>query len=174
MAFNHILKCPEQFNVLMLGYGAINSGALSVAYALGAKVKILRKREYRFIRHHLKNKDIVINGLSWPKYHRDRKDFLITRRMLRLLNKGAVVLDLAVDYPGPIETTRATSLENPFYYVDGVKHVCIYGYPGLAPISSSARYSKQILPVLLEIAGAGFKNLPSYIRKEVIVQTFSR
>lgn len=167
LAFNHALKSPRECSVLVLGYGAIASGALSIAYSLGAKVKILRRQEHKFIRHHLKNKDIVVNGISWPKQHRDKKDYLVTRKMLSLLNKGATILDLAVDYPGPIETTRATFLDDPFYFVDGVKHICIYGYPGLSPISSSERYSRQILPILLEIARGGLKKAPPYIKKAV-------
>lgn len=168
LAFRHALKSPRECNVLILGYGTVASGALTVAYSLGAKVKILRKREYKFIEHHLKDKDIVVNGICWPKSKRDKKERLISRDMLKLLNPGAIVLDLAVDQPGPIETTRPTLLRNPSYFVDGIRHICVYGYPGLAPISSSNRYSKQILPILLNIANNGLENASSYVKKAVI------
>ncbi len=169
LAFKEALKSPRDCNILCLGYGEIATGALSVAFSLGARIKILRKSEYAFIKQHLKNKDIVINGIRWPKEYRDKKFYLITRDMLKFLNPGAVILDLAVDFPGPIETTRPTQLARPSYIVDGVKHICIYGYPGLSPISSSQRYSKQILPILLEIANKGLSKVPSYIKKAVIV-----
>jgi len=168
LAFSYALKSPEDCNVLALGYGTIATGAIKVACSLGATIKILRKREYEFIEHHLKGRDIVVNGTSWPKTKRDKKEYLITRDMLRLLNPGAVVLDLAVDYPGPIETTRPTLLNKPSYSVDGIRHICIYGYPGLSPISSSIRYSKQILPIILEITNKGLDNLPEYIKRAVI------
>lgn len=168
LAFNHALKSPDECNVLVLGYGAIATGAIKVACSLGATIKILKKREYRFITYHLNNKDIVVNGTSWPKSKRDKKEYLITKDMLKLLNPGAVILDLAVDHPGPIETTRPTQLDQPSYFVDEIRHICIYGYPGLSPISSSARYSKQILPILLEITNRGLRNLPKYIKKAVV------
>lgn len=168
LAFSYALKSPYDCNVLVLGYGTTATGAIKVACSLGAKVKILRKREYEFITHHLKGKDIVVNGVSWPKTKRDKKEYLITRDMLKLLNPGAIVLDLAVDHPGPIETTRPTLLNSPSYFVDGIRHICIYGYPGLSPISSSIRYSKQILPILLEIANRGLNNLPEYIKRAAI------
>lgn len=168
LAFRYALKSPEECNVLVMGYGQIATGAIKIACSLGAKVKILRKSEYVFIRYHLKNKDIVVNGISWPKTKRDKKERLISKDMLKLLNPGAVILDLAVDYPGPIETTRPTYLNNPSYFVDGIRHICVYGYPGLSPISSSARYSKQVLPILLEITKHGVDNLPKYIKNALI------
>lgn len=168
LAFQCAMKSPGECKILVLGYGNIASGALSVAYSLGAEVKILRKSEYKNIRHHLKGKDMVVNGICWPKNLRGKKVHLITKDMLNDLNKGAVVLDLAVDFPGPIETCRPTLLNKPYYYVDGVKHICIFGYPGLAPISSSQRYSRQALPLVLDIARYGLENTPPYIKRAII------
>lgn len=167
-AFCKAMKSPCDCNVLMLGYGAIASGALEVTHALGANVKILRKVEYRYIKHHLVGKDIIVNGISWPKYHRDRKDYIITKSMLKLLNKGAILLDLSVDYPNPIQTCRPTQLNEPFYYVNGIMHICIYGYPGLAPISSAQRYSSQICPLLIDIANNGVKKADISIRHAIV------
>ncbi len=167
-AFCESMKLPQDCNVLVLGYGTIASGALKVAYSLGAKVKILRKREYKHIKYHLKGKDIVVNGLAWPKCHRDRKDYIITKKMLKLLNRGAIILDLSVDYPNPIQTCHPTQLNKPYYYVNGVKHIAIYGYPGLAPISSVQRYSKQICPFIIDIANNGLKKCNISIRKAIV------
>lgn len=168
LALRHSMKSPRECKVLVLGYGNIAGGALGVAYALGAEVKILRKSEYKDIRHHLHGKDIVVNGIRWPKNLRDKKVHLVTKDMLKYLNKGAVVLDLAVDFPGPIETCRPNTLNKPSYYVEGVRHICIFGYPGLAPISSSHRYSKQVLPLVLDIARYGLENAPAHIKRAVI------
>lgn len=165
MAFLHSPKSPRDCNILVLGYGQIATGALRTAFALGAKVKILRKSEYKYIRHQLRGKDIVVNGISWPKKKRDKKEYLITKDMLKLLNPGAVILDLSVDFPNPIETCRPTRLDKPFFLVAGLKHIGIYGYPGLAPVSSSKQYSSQILPVLKDIVKFGLKHAPAYIKK---------
>jgi len=167
-AFYLAEKSPCDCHVLVLGYGDVASGALRVAYSLGARVKILRKNKYRHIKEVLRNIDIVVNGIQWPKEKRDKKEYLITRDMLGLLNKGAVILDLSVDYPNPIECCRPSPHSKPVYIVDEVKCMSIYGYPRLVPISSSQQYSKQVLPILLKIASMPLSKLPKSIRGAVI------
>ncbi len=163
--FNLTMKLPDECNVLVLGYGKVASGAIDVANSLGAEVKILRKKEYKDIAYHLKNIDILVNGISWPKYHRDRKDYVITRNMLKLLNPGAVIVDISVDYPNPIETCRPTYPNDPWYEVDGVKHICIYGYPALMPISSSQRYSRQVVNFVIDIAENGIRKMSTPLKR---------
>lgn len=167
-AFYLAQKSPSDCSILVLGYGAISSGALRVAFSLGAKVKILRKQEYPYIKHFLKDKDIVINGIQWPKEKRERKEYLITTDMFSFLNRGAIVLDLSVDYPNPIEPCHPSSLDEPVYEISGIKCVSIYGYPRLAPISSSRQYSKQILPILLKIASTPLGDLPKSIKNAIV------
>ncbi|MCK5215392.1 MAG: hypothetical protein KAR05_08575 [Candidatus Omnitrophica bacterium] len=167
-AFHLAEKSPCDCNVLVLGYGSVASGALKVAFGLGAKVKILRKQEYPHIKQFIKDKDIVVNGIQWPKGRRDKREYLITKDMFSLLNRDAVILDLSVDYPNPIEPCRPSLLNKPVYKIDGIKCVSIYGYPRLAPVSSSQRYSKQVLPVLLKIASTSFGKLPKSIKNAVI------
>lgn len=169
MAFHLAEKIPPDCNVLVLGYGDIASGALNIAFKLGANIKILRKSEYRYIRHFLRKKDIVVNGIKWPKEKRDNRVYVITRKMLSLLNKGGIILDLSVDYPNPIETCHPTLLDKPVYEIDGIRHISIFGYPGLAPISSARIYSRQILAILLRIASNHIDRLPKYIRKALII-----
>ena len=167
-AFQLADKIPSDCGVLVLGYGAIASGALRVAHSLGAKVKILRRSEYPHIKHFVRNKDIVVNGIIWPKEKRERREYLITRDMFSLFNKGAIILDLSVDYPNPVETCHPTLIDKPFYEVDGIRHISIFGYPGLAPVSSAKRYSKQVLPILLRIASTPLGKLPNYIKNAII------
>lgn len=168
MAFHLAKKIPAECNVLVLGYGSVAQGALKVAFNLGAKVKILRKSEYRYIRNFVRNKDIVANAICWPREKRDDREYLITKDMLCLLNKGAVILDLSVDYPSPIETSHPTLIDRPSYEVNGITHIGIFGYPGLSPVSSSTRYSHQILPILLKIASVPLERLPLYLKKALI------
>lgn len=167
-AFHLAQKSPGDCNILVLGYGAIASGALKVAFSLGAKVKILRKQEYPYIKQFIKDKDIVVNGIQWPKEKRARKEYLITKDMFSLLSRGAVVLDLSVDYPNPIEPCRPSLLKEPVYEINGIKCVSIYGYPKSVPISSSRRYSKQVLPILLKIASTPLRELPKSIKDAII------
>lgn len=169
MAFHLAKKSPCECKVLILGYGAVASGAISVAFSLGARLKILRKSEFRYIRHFLRNVDILVNGISWPKEERDKKNYLLTRPMLKLMNKQAIILDLSVDFPNIIQTCHPTLIDKPVYSVDGIRHISIFGYPVLAPISSCVRYSRQVLPILFKIAQAKkIERLPAYLRRAVI------
>jgi len=169
MAFHLAKQSPQDCNVLLLGYGSVSSGALKVACGLGANVRILRKSEFKAIRHFLRGKDIVVNGIAWPKEMRDGKEYLVTKDMLKLINRGGIILDLAVDYPNPIETCRPTLINRPTYEVEGIKHICIFGYPGLVPVSSAKRYSRQVFPLLLKMSTyASLNRLPAYIRAAMI------
>lgn len=151
-ALRFLKKVPEDVKVLMLGYGRVGSGAIKMCNRLNMKVKILRKGEYKHISHFLKGKDLLINAIAWPDEDRQNKNYVVTRSMLKNLNKCAVILDLAVDYPNPIETCKPTTLTKPWFTLDGVVHISIYGYPGLVPISSVNRYSRQTFPLVLEVA----------------------
>jgi alanine dehydrogenase len=169
MAFHLAAKSPAECKVLILGYGAVASGAINVAFSLGAKVKILRRSEFKSIRHFMRGVDILVNAIAWPKDERRQKNYLVTRRMLKLLDRHAIVLDLSVDFPNIIESCRPTLIDKPVYEVDGIRHISIFGYPVLAPVSSSERYSRQVLPILLKIAKAGNKErLPAYLKKALI------
>jgi len=169
MAYHLACKTPQDCKVLVLGYGAVSSGALEVAYSLGSKIKILRKSEFNHIRHFLRGTDILVNGIAWPKEERERKQYLLTRNDLKLLSQGAIMLDLSVDYPNPIETAHPSFINKPVYAVDGIRHISIFGYPGLVPYSSSKRYSKQVLALLLQIASTDdLENLPNSLKKAVV------
>jgi len=159
-ATRFLKKVPEEIKVLVLGYGRVGSGAIKTCNKLGMDVKILRKEEYKNIEHFMKGKDILINAIAWPDEERDNKNYIVTRSMLKKLNKGGAILDLAVDYPNPIETCKPTTLSKPWFVLDGIIHISIYGYPGLVPVSCVKRYSEQILPLVLEIANNnGIKDL---------------
>ncbi|HOK65718.1 MAG TPA: hypothetical protein PK054_07915 [Anaerohalosphaeraceae bacterium] len=167
-AFHLFEKVPWDCTVLVMGYGRVSTGAITIASKLGAKVKILRKCQYPAIEHFLRNVDILVNGISWPKEKRDKKEHVVTRSMLALMNRPAMIVDLAVDYPSPIETCRPTDMKEPTYEVDGVVHMCIYGYPALVPYSSSERYSRQLLPIILEIAEKGLEGAGQHIRRAIV------
>jgi alanine dehydrogenase len=167
-AFHLFEKVPWDCKVLIMGYGRVATGAITIASKLGANVKILRKSQYANIEHFLEGTDILVNGITWPKEKREHHEYVITRSMLGLMNRPAMVVDLSVDYPNPVETSRPTDMRDPTYEVDGVVHMGIYGYPALVPYSSSQRYSRQLLPIILEIAEKGLEEVGPAIRNAVI------
>ncbi len=154
-ALQFLNKLPNECQVLILGYGRVGGGAISMCHKLGMNVKILRKSEYKHIKHFMTGKDLIINAICWPDEERLKKNYIITKDMLKLLNPEGVILDLSVDYPNPIETCKPTTLTKPWFTEEGITHISIYGYPGLIPVSSVNRYSPQILPIILEIANNG-------------------
>jgi alanine dehydrogenase len=151
-ATRHLKKTPSEIHALVFGYGRVGSSAIRMCNMLGMQIKILRKAEYPYVEHFIQDKDLVINAIAWPEDKRHGQEFLIRREMLKRMHPGGVVLDLAVDFPSPIETSMPTTLSNPWYVEEGVIHIAIYGYPGPVPISCTQRYSKQILPSVLLLA----------------------
>ena len=159
-------------NCLILGAGVVGKGALSVLHALGAKCTVmdivpglLRDLEYEY--HHqintayctqeaiaelLPNTDMVLNCVKWPK---QRKDFLITAEMLKLMEPGSVLVDISNDEPGAIETSRATHHDDPRYVVNGVVHYCVSNIPGAVANTTSVALAGETLPMLLNILNNG-------------------
>lgn len=167
-AFNMFEKVPWDCKVLVMGYGRVSTGAITIASKLGAKVKILRRSQYPAIEHFLRGTDILVNGITWPAEKRERREYVVTRPMLKLMNRPAMIVDLSVDYPNPVETSHPTDMREPSYEIDGVVHIGIYGYPALAPYSSSERYSRQLLPIILEIARKGLDQVGPAIKRAIV------
>lgn len=160
--------------VLVLGAGVVGIQAAKMAAGLGAHVTILdinMKRlryvndvmpshvvtefssEYN-IRRHIKNHDLIVGavlvtGGKAPK--------LITRDMLKEMNPGTVIVDVAVDQGGCFETTRATTHEDPTYIIDDVVHYCVANMPGAVPYTSTLALTNVTLPYVLKIANLGWE-----------------
>mgnify|MGYP001560344263 FL=1 len=111
---------------------------------------------------------MLVNGIAWPKEMRDCKVYVVTRDMLKLMSRPAMIIDLSADYPSPIETCRPTNMKTPLFETEGVVHMGIHGYPALAPLSSSMRYSQQLLPIILEIASKGLANVGPHIANAIV------
>lgn len=167
-AFHLFEKVPWDCKVLIMGYGRVSTGAITIASKLGATVKILRKSQYPYIEHFLEGTDILVNGITWPREKRESHEYVVTRPMLRHMNRPGMIVDLSVDYPNPVETSRPTDMREPTYEVDGIVHMGIYGYPALVPYSSSERYSRQLLPIILEIASKGLDGVQPAIRNAIV------
>ncbi|UCG34759.1 MAG: hypothetical protein JSW17_04500 [Candidatus Omnitrophota bacterium] len=157
---------PSRCLVKIMGYGNVACGAIQCAARKFARVIILHKKDFPNMREHIPETDILVNAINWPMQMRG-KVFFITRDMIKLFKKGAVLLDLVSNPAGqsPIETMHPTSLDDISYVVDGVIHTSCWAWPGLDPVNISKRYSIQVAPILKEIADNGIDNLPQYIKE---------
>lgn len=160
--------------VLVIGAGVVGVQAAKMAAGLGASVVVLdinMKRlryvndvmpphvitefsnEYK-IRRHIKNADLIIGavlvaGAKAPK--------LIKRDMLKDMQHGTVMVDVAVDQGGCFETTKPTTHENPTYVVDDVLHYCVTNMPGAVPYTSTLALTNVTFPFVKTIADLGWK-----------------
>ena len=156
---------PFECVVKIMGYGHLAYGAIQCAARKFARIIILNKQDFKNMREHIPGTDILVNAINWPMEKRGQ-EFIITRDMLILFKKGAIILDLISNPPGqsPIETMHPTTLDNISYIVDNIIHTSCWGWPGVDPVNISKRYSLQVASILKEIADTEIDNLPEYIR----------
>ena len=100
----------------------------------------------------LKVSDVVINCILWPKH---RKDHLINREDLKLMKKSAMIIDVACDDEGAVETCRSTSHDDPVYYEEGILHYCVDNIPSAFARTASTMLCNATLPYLLMMADMG-------------------
>lgn len=156
---------------VILGLGGVGRGALRTLLglgmaAVGLDVNTAARRDAQlqwcrsdFIADHidalplyLKEADLVLNCVLWDK---GRADHLITRHMLKDMKRGAVIVDIACDPAGAIETSRPTTWQDPVYEVDRIRHFCVDNIPAAVPVTASAGYAAAILPFVKLIAKHG-------------------
>jgi len=94
----------------------------------------------------------VIGGVLIPGATAPR---IVTRAMVAGMKKGAVIVDVAIDQGGCVETARPTSHSNPSFVVDGVVHYCVTNMPGAVPHTSTLALTNSTFPYLLRIANLG-------------------
>ena len=160
--------------VLILGAGIVGTEAAKMAAGLHANVTIMDinldrlrhlanvlpanvtmvfSNEYN-IRHELPRTDLIIGAVLIPGA---KAPHLITREMLGEMRDGTVVIDVAVDQGGCIETCHPTTHEDPTYVIDGVIHYCVANMPGAVPFTSTLALTNATFPYLLQIAQKGWK-----------------
>ena len=165
--------------VVILGGGVVGANAAKMAAGLGARVVILDKNldrlrylddvmeanvitmksnEYN-IREALKNADLVVGAVLVPG---GKAPHLINRKMLKTMKPGSVIVDVAIDQGGCVETSRPTCPSEPTYEVDGVIHYCVANMPGCVPRTSTYALTNATLPYILELANYGY---PQALRK---------
>ncbi len=160
--------------VLILGGGIVGTQAAWMAAGLGAdvtimdvslprmryladvmpaNVKTMMSNEYN-VRKMIKNHDLIIGAVLIPGA---KAPHLITRDMLKEMLPGTVVVDVAVDQGGCIETCKPTTHENPTYIIDDVVHYCVANMPGAVPYTSTLALTNATLPYAMQLAEKGWK-----------------
>lgn len=161
--------------VVIVGGGVVGINSIKMAVGLGANVIVLDKNLDRLrylddifgsqiktlvsnpytVQEAIANSDLVIGAVLIPGASAPK---LITRDMLKTMQKGAVIVDVAVDQGGCIETTRPTTHSNPTFYVDDVLHYCVANMPGAVPRTSTFALTNATLPYAIKLANGGFIN----------------
>ncbi|NQT30091.1 MAG: hypothetical protein HQ596_05935 [Candidatus Saganbacteria bacterium] len=163
-------KDPATAHVKIMGYGNVAVGAIRCAARKRARVEILNRTHFTEMEKHISGTDILVDAINRP-YRRDVKKEppFVTRKMLKLLKKGSVCVDLVSNPEGhaPIETMRPTTLADPYYTVAGIYHASLWGWPGMEPETICKRYSMQLAPILKQLADKGLDHAPDFIKKAV-------
>ena len=160
--------------VLVLGGGTVGEAAARMAAGMGADVTItdislprLRQLEMELpanvhalyssehnIRKELPDVDIVIGSVLVPG---DKTPHLITHNMLKLMEKGTVLVDVAIDQGGCFETSHPTTHSDPVYEVDGILHYCVANIPGAVPYTSTMALTNATLRYAVALADKGWR-----------------
>ncbi|WP_298350137.1 alanine dehydrogenase [uncultured Dokdonia sp.] len=160
--------------VLVLGAGVVGIQAAKMAAGLGAHVTILdiSMKRLRYvndimpphvvtefsnefnIRKHIKTHDLIIGGVLIPGAKAPK---LITRDMLKEMRPGTVIVDVAVDQGGCVETSKPTTHQDPVFIIDDVVHYCVANMPGAVPYTSTVALTNVTLPYVLKLADKGWK-----------------
>ncbi len=158
--------------VTVIGAGVVGTAAVRVAVGLGAEVSVLdidqRRLSHLYDIYHggintlysnavhlektVPEADIVIGAVLRPGA---RAPVLVTRKMVAAMAEGSVVIDVAVDQGGCVETMHPTSHDDPTFRVDGVVHYGVTNMPGAVPYTSTLALASAILPYLLDLCDRG-------------------
>jgi len=158
--------------VTIIGGGIVGTNAARIALGFGAKTTLidvnlnrLRELEDVFggrlytlasnsynIAQATREADLVIGGVLIPGATAPK---LVTREMVSNMKPGAVIVDVAIDQGGCVETARPTSHSNPSYIVDGVVHYCVTNMPGAVPHTSTLALTNSTFPYVVRLANLG-------------------
>src|SRR5437764_3366498 len=160
-------------DVVIIGGGVVGTNAAKMAVGLGARVTILDTNLDRLrqlddifrgtvqtlassgahIAEAVRHADLLIGGVLIPGAAAPK---LVTRAMIKEMKKSSVIVDVAIDQGGCVETAHATTHSNPVYEVDGVIHYCVANMPGALPRTSTIALTNATLPYTRRLARLGF------------------
>jgi alanine dehydrogenase len=161
-------------HVVILGAGVVGTNAAKVAAGLGANVALmdinLERLRYlddvmpenvhtiysdiHTVREQLRAADLVIGAVLIPGAKAPR---LVTRQDLIDMKNGSVIVDVAIDQGGCVETAKATTHQNPTYVIEGVVHYCVTNMPGAVGRTSTIALCNATLPYAVKIASKGYE-----------------
>ena len=164
----------DSANVVILGGGVVGENAAIIATGMRGNVYIVDKSNQRLEELHKQfgdkiiptqsdkvdlNKliskcDLLIGGVLIPGAEAPK---LVTKEMIKSMKRGSVIVDVAIDQGGCVETSKPTTHANPTYLVDEVVHYCVANMPGGVPRTSTMALNKATLPLLIKLADQGYK-----------------
>ncbi len=164
----------EPANVLILGGGVVGENAATIATGMRAKVHIVDKSEARLnqlveifgdkiipeqsdkidLKNLVSEADLIVGGVLIPGAEAPK---LVTKDMLKLMKRGSVIVDVAIDQGGCVETSKPTTFGEPTFIVDNVIHYCVANMPGGVPRTSTFALNKATLPYLVKLANKGYQ-----------------
>ena len=164
----------EGGTVVILGGGVVGENAATIATGMQAKVHIVDKSEKRLkqltdifgnkiipeqsdnvdLKKLISKADLLVGGVLIPGAEAPK---LVTKDMLKLMKRGSVIVDVAIDQGGCVETSKPTTHADATYIVDVVVHYCVANMPGGVPRTSTLALNKATLPFLSRLAKDGYK-----------------
>lgn len=161
-------------NVLVIGGGVVGHNAAKIACGLGANVTVIDRNLDRLrelddiysnsictlasntytVRENVRIADLVIGAVLIPGAAAPR---VVRRDMIKTMKPGSVIVDVAIDQGGCVETAHATTHTDPIYYVDGVLHYCVSNMPAAVPHTSTFGLTNATVPYLLALANKGLE-----------------
>jgi len=161
-------------NVVVIGGGIVGTNAAKIALGIGARVTLvdvnlnrLRELDDIFngrvftlasnsynIERAVREADLLIGGVLIPGAAAPK---IVTKAMVQKMKRGAVVVDVAIDQGGCIETAHPTTHSNPSYEMDGVVHYCVTNMPAAVPNTSTLALTNATFPYVLKLAKMGAK-----------------
>ena len=163
----------EPGNVVILGGGVVGENAAIIATGMKAKVHIVDKSEARLkqlteifgdkiipghsdkidLEKLISNCDLLVGGVLIPGAEAPK---LVTKDMIKKMKRGSVIVDVAIDQGGCVETSKPTTHAQPTYIVDDVVHYCVANMPGGVPRTSTIALNNATLPFLSKLAEYGY------------------
>jgi alanine dehydrogenase len=160
--------------VVILGGGVVGENAAIIATGMRGKVYVVDKSEKRLKELHemfgdkiipsqsdkidlkklISECDLLVGGVLIPGAEAPK---LVTKEMIKSMKRGSVIVDVAIDQGGCVETSKPTTHADPTYIVDDVVHYCVANMPGGVPRTSTMALNKATLPMLIKLADQGYE-----------------
>jgi alanine dehydrogenase len=160
--------------VVILGGGVVGENAAVIATGMQAEVHIVDKSEARLkqlvemfgdkiipqqsdkidLNKLVSEADLLVGGVLIPGAEAPK---LVTRDMIKSMKRGSVIVDVAIDQGGCVETSKPTTHGDPTYIIDGVVHYCVANMPGGVPRTSTFALNQATLPYLVKLANKGYQ-----------------